>query len=97
MLFIIDHTGTATKNAFCKIVLVSTSAKDFMDPIGIITINTSPKMEEERQIYQCKITALLKESRKRTKEGNTQIQNNCHHQGVKKNLRGKCTIKQMQN
>ena len=43
MLFIIDHTGTATKIAFCKIVLVSTSAKDFMDPIGIITISTCPK------------------------------------------------------
>ena len=61
MLFIIDQTGTATKSAFCKIVLVSTSAKDFMDPIGIITINTCPKMEEERQIHKYKIIAILKE------------------------------------
>ena len=43
MLFIIDHTGTATKIAFCKIVRVSTFAKDFMDPIGSITINTCTK------------------------------------------------------
>ena len=80
----IDHTGTATKSAFCKIVLVSTSAKGFMDPIGIITISTCPKMEVERQIHKnkmvekknkYKIIAHLKESKKRTGETNTQIHN----------------------
>ena len=41
--------------------------------VGIITINTVLKMEEERQIHKYKIIALLEESKERTGQGNAQI------------------------
>ena len=88
MISIIDHTGTATKSAFCKIVLVSTSAKGFMDPIGIITITTCPKNGGRKANTQ----------KYKMVEKKKQIKNNCPPQGIKKeNWRDKYTNTQIQN